>query len=74
MFIADRIQEHQAQQAQQQQEGAADMIEPWVLQFAQLFRDKTGIDLNRHADLNAVGIEKLNLALEETVTSDQVRS
>lgn len=36
-------------------------MDQWLLQFAQLFKESTGIDLERHSDLNTVGIDKVNL-------------
>jgi len=45
-------------------------VEGWVLDFAALFRDKLGVDADRALDLQAVGWEALQSALEETTADD----
>lgn len=46
-------------------------IDEWLLEFANLFRDMTGIDPDKHIDLHNEGWDKVSKAMEATLQSDK---
>ena len=59
----------EAQEQQQQQEPYE--IEQWLVEFANLFRDQLGVEPDRHLDLQNLGWEKLQAALDTAVLDDK---
>ena len=45
-------------------------VEPWVLDFSTLFRDKLGVDPDRSLDFASFGWDALQAALDETTLDD----
>lgn len=44
-------------------------VDDWLVDFANLFRERTGIDPDRHVDLHNLGVEKCQKALESVIHS-----
>ena len=59
----------QEEAEQQQQDGYE--VEPWLVEFANLFRDHLGIEPDRHLDLTNIAWEKLQSAVETAVLDDK---
>jgi hypothetical protein len=55
---------------QEEQQFAEAAVEPWVLDFAALFRDKLGVDPERPLDFQAFGWDALQSALDESTLDD----
>lgn len=73
-LLQERIAEQERLEAAGQAQGeqsAAMGLDEWILQFAQLFRDATNIDFDRHIDLNSLGQEKLSAAMNASLNSEQ---
>lgn len=48
-------------------------ISDWILQFAQLFKNHVGFDVEAYLDLHEVGMKLYSDAMEETVTSEEAQ-
>ncbi|KAG6389807.1 hypothetical protein SASPL_151281 [Salvia splendens] len=48
-------------------------ISDWIIQFAQLFKDHVGFDVETYLDLHQVGMKLYSDAMEETVTSEEAQ-
>ncbi|KAL1547976.1 protein PHOX1-like [Salvia divinorum] len=48
-------------------------ISDWIIQFAQLFKDHVGFDVEAYLDLHQVGMKLCSDAMEETVTSEEAQ-
>ncbi|KAH6779289.1 hypothetical protein C2S52_010526 [Perilla frutescens var. hirtella] len=48
-------------------------ISDWILQFAQLFKNYVGFDVEAYLDLHEVGVKLYSDAMEETVTSEEAQ-
>lgn len=46
-------------------------IDDWLIDFANLFRERTGIDPDRHVDMHNLGVEKCQKALESSIHSKE---
>eukprot|EP00210_Caulerpa_lentillifera_P004482 g4276.t1 len=46
-------------------------IDDWLVEFANLFRERTGIDPDRHVDMHNLGVEKCQRALESAINSPE---
>jgi len=46
-------------------------IDDWLVDFANLFRERTGIDPDRHVDMHNLGVEKCQKALEAVIHSPE---
>ena len=55
---------------EQQLQYAEAAVEPWVLDFANLFRDKLGVDAERALDFQAFGWDALQAALDDATLDD----
>lgn len=61
-----------AQQAQQaKEEGGVIEIDQWIVDFAHVFRDTTGLEFDRHVELSNLGWDKIQEAMEDTLRSDK---
>jgi len=67
---AQQLQAAQGQQ-QQQQPGEVMEVDEWLVDFANLFRDMSGIDPDRHIDFHNEGWESCTRAMETTLRSDE---
>jgi hypothetical protein len=38
-------------------------IDQWIVDFAHLFRDSTGLDFDRHVELHNLGFDKIQVRL-----------
>ena len=52
-------------------EDAVYEIDDWLVDFANLFRERTGIDPDRHVDMHNLGVEKCQKALESVIHSSE---
>mmetsp|Transcript_14445 Transcript_14445/g.43688 ORF Transcript_14445/g.43688 Transcript_14445/m.43688 type:complete len:721 (-) Transcript_14445:878-3040(-) len=69
-----RAQQDALQQQQggpQQQDGGVIEIDQWIVDFAHLFRDSTGVEFDKHIELNNLGWDKIQEAMDETMRSDK---
>ncbi|XP_057767924.1 protein PHOX4-like [Salvia miltiorrhiza] len=48
-------------------------ISDWIIQFAQLFKNHVGFDVEAYLDLHEVGMKLYSDAMEETVTSEEAQ-
>jgi chemotaxis protein histidine kinase CheA len=46
-------------------------IDQWIVDFAHLFRDSTGIDFDRHVELHNLGWDKIQEAMDATLRADK---
>ena len=64
------LQEAEQQQQPQPQQDEY-LVDSWVLDFANLFRDFTNIDPQQPLDIQSMGFEKLNEAMEKTLKHEK---
>ncbi|KAK8655024.1 hypothetical protein V6N13_107616 [Hibiscus sabdariffa] len=48
-------------------------INDWIIEFAQLFKNYVGFDLDAYLDLHELGMEQYSEAMEDTVTSEEAQ-
>ncbi|PIN22224.1 Myosin assembly protein/sexual cycle protein [Handroanthus impetiginosus] len=48
-------------------------ISDWIIQFAQIFKNYVGFDIDAYIDLHEVGMKVYSEAMEETVTSEEAQ-
>jgi tetratricopeptide (TPR) repeat protein len=46
-------------------------IDQWIVDFAHLFRDSTGLDFDRHVELHNLGFDKIQEAMDSSLRSDK---
>jgi ribosome recycling factor len=63
--------ELQQQQQQQQQPAQQFEVDPWMAEFAGLFRDHTNIDQDRPLEFQNLGWDKSDAAMKETLASEK---
>ncbi|KAE8718952.1 protein OS-9-like protein [Hibiscus syriacus] len=49
-------------------------IDDWIIEFAQLFRNYVGLDLDTYLNLHELGTKQYSEAMEDTVTSDEAQN
>ena len=47
------------------------LVDQWVLDFATIFRDYTNVDAQQPLDIQSMGFDKLNEALEKTLKHEK---
>ncbi|XP_051150392.1 protein PHOX1-like [Andrographis paniculata] len=62
---------HVGERKEVQSESAC--ITDWIVQFAQLFKNYVGFDIDAYLDLHEVGMKLCSDAMEETVTSEEAQ-
>eukprot|EP00210_Caulerpa_lentillifera_P005134 g4906.t1 len=64
-----------ARQAERSGEGTGEdavyEIDDWLVDFANLFRERTGIDPDRHVDMHNLGVEKCQKALDSSISTPE---
>ncbi len=59
----------QEEQPPQQQEEY--LVDQWVLDFANIFRDYTSVDPQQPLDIQSMGFDKLNEAMDKTLKHEK---
>ncbi|KAE8654502.1 leucine-rich repeat family protein [Hibiscus syriacus] len=49
-------------------------IDDWIIEFAQLFKNHVGFDLDAYLNLHELGIKQYSEAMEDTVTSEEAQN
>ncbi|KAL6011290.1 hypothetical protein ACLOJK_001735 [Asimina triloba] len=48
-------------------------IDDWIVQFAELFKNHVGLNLDGHLDLREIGLKAYSEALEDVITSEEAQ-
>lgn len=72
-YIAEQALKQQVKKEEQAPEQPQEQyaVDQWILDFANLFREQTGIDPDKHLDLQTLGWDKCTAAMEEAISSEK---
>lgn len=72
-YIAEQALKQQAKKDDPTAEQPAEQyaVDQWILDFANLFREQTGVDPDKHLDLQTLGWDKCTAAMEEAISCEK---
>ncbi|KAL3157883.1 hypothetical protein ABBQ32_012294 [Trebouxia sp. C0010 RCD-2024] len=70
-YIAEQALKQQTKKDEPQEPQEQYAVDQWILDFANLFREQTGVDPDKHLDLQTLGWDKCTAAMEEAISSDK---